>query len=202
MKKSEKTKKRILENAMSIFSEKGYDGTTTKEIAKASNVSEGTVFKYYNSKKNLLMTGILEFLSEFGYKLFIKSLEEILEKSDDLSFNEILKKIIMNRKKLADEYSHYLIVLLTEYKNHSEIQELFKNEFEEDMKAIFDKLISIGIKKNVITDQTNNYIFIRNMLGSFMIMIFNHYYLNQWSSGLTFEEEVDIVINQLINGLK
>lgn len=202
MKKSEKTKKRILENAMSIFSKKGYDGTTTKEIAKASNVSEGTVFKYYDSKINLLITGILEFLSKFGYKLFIKSLEEILKESDDLSFNEILKKIIMNRKKLADEYSHYLIVLLSEYKNHSEIQVLFKKEFEEDMKAIFDELIRIGFEKNVITNQTNSYIFIRNMLGSFMIMIFNHYYLNQWSSGLSFEEEVDLVIDQLVNGLK
>lgn len=202
MRKSEKTKKRILETAMNIFSNKGYNGTTTKEIAEAANISEGTIFKYYKSKKNLLITGILEFLSKFGNKLFVKSLDEILKKSEDLSFKEILKEVIMNRKNLADEYSDYLIVLLTEYKNQPEIQELFKNEFEEDFKDIFDKLIRIGIKKNIITDKTNHYIFIRNMLGSFMIMIINHYYFNQWSSGLKFEEEVDLVIDQLINGLK
>jgi AcrR family transcriptional regulator len=202
MKKSEKTKRRILETAMKIFSNKGYNGTTTKEIAEAANLSEGTIFKYYKSKKNLLITGILEFLSKFGNKLFVKSIDEILEKSEDLSFKEILKRVIMNRKDLADEYADYLIVLLTEYKNQPEIQLLFKRKFEKDFKVIFDKLIKIGIKKNIITDKTNHYVFIRNMLGSFMIMIINHYYFDQWSSGLKFEEEVDLVIDQLINGLK
>lgn len=202
MKKSEKTKKRILENAMSIFSKKGYHGTTTKEIAEASNVSEGTVFKYYNSKINLMITGILDFLSNFGHELFIKSLEEIIEENKDSTFEEVLKKIIMSRKALADEYSDYIIVLLTEYKKHPEIQELFKKEFGEDFKAFFNRLVKFGIKKNVITDKINNYIFIRNMLGSFMIMFINHYYFKQWSSGLSFEEEVDLAIDQLINGLK
>lgn len=202
MKKSEKTKRNILKEAMKIFSEKGYHGTTTREIAKASNVSEGTVFKYYNSKINLMITGILDFLSSFGYELFVKSLEEIIEDSGDLSFKEVLKKIIMSRKKLADEYSDYLIVLLTEYKNHPEIQELFKKEFEEDINHFLKRIVALGIKKNAISHETNSYIFIRSMLGSVMIMLFNHYYFNQWSSGLTFEKEVELVIDQLINGAK
>ncbi len=202
MKKSDKTKKRILEVAMKIFSEKGYHGTTTKEIAIGANISEGTIFKYYHSKINLMITGILDFLSNFGHDLFIKGLEEIIEESENLSFEEVLKKIIMNRKALFDEYSDYIIVLLTEYKNHSEIRELFMKEFEDDMQYFFDQLIRVGIKKNVLTDRSNSYIFIRSMLGSVLIMLFNHYYFIQWSSGLSFETEVDLVVEQLINGLQ
>lgn len=202
MKKSDKTKKRILKVAMKIFSEKGYHGTTTKEIAIGANISEGTIFKYYHSKINLMITGILDFLSNFGHDLFIKGLEEIIEESESLSFEEVLKKIIMNRKALFDEYSDYIIVLLTEYKNHSEIRELFMKEFEDDMQYFFDQLIRVGIKKNVLTDRSNSYIFIRSMLGSVLIMLFNHYYFIQWSSGLSFESEVDLVVEQLINGLQ
>ena len=102
MKKSEVTKNNILEKAMKIFSKQGYHGTTTKEIAIAADISEGTIFKYYHSKKNLLISGILDFMSKFGHKLFIKSLEEIIDEKSEASFEEILKMIIVSRKKLAD----------------------------------------------------------------------------------------------------
>lgn len=202
MKKSEKTKKRILVSAMKVFSEKGYDGTTTKEIAKVAQVSEGTIFKYYNSKLNLMVTGILDFMSKFGHELFVESLEKIVKDSEEISFKAVLKRIIMNRKALADQYSDYLIVILTEYKNHPEIQALFKKEFEEDIKKFFDMLIKLGIKKNAIASNTNHFIFIRNMLGSVIMLILNHYYFDGFSSGLTFEEEVELVVDQLINGLQ
>ena len=38
---------RILHSAIKIFSEKGFDGATTNEIAKDAGVAEGTIFKYY-----------------------------------------------------------------------------------------------------------------------------------------------------------
>lgn len=202
MKKSEVTKNNILEKAMKIFSKQGYHGTTTKEIAIAADISEGTIFKYYHSKKNLLISGILDFMSKFGHKLFIESLEEIIDEKSEASFEEILKMIIVSRKKLADQFSDYIIVLITEYKNHPEIQELFKNEFENEMKDFFNDLIAIGVKKGVLTDEMNHYLFIRSMLGAFAIMLLNHYHFNQWSSGLSFEEEVDLVIDQLINGIR
>ena len=44
----------ILFAAIKIFSEKGYNAATTSEIAKEAAVSEGTIFRYYKSKKDLL----------------------------------------------------------------------------------------------------------------------------------------------------
>jgi TetR/AcrR family transcriptional regulator len=44
----------ILEAATLIFSEKGYDGARTAEIAEAAGVTERTMFKYFRTKEALL----------------------------------------------------------------------------------------------------------------------------------------------------
>lgn len=43
----------ILQVAVQLFSEKGFSGTTTKEIAMAAGVSEATVFKHFANKDEL-----------------------------------------------------------------------------------------------------------------------------------------------------
>ncbi len=49
----------ILEVAMSVFSERGFRGTTTKEIAAAAGVSEAMVFRHF-ANKDELYTAILD----------------------------------------------------------------------------------------------------------------------------------------------
>ena len=44
---------RILTSAVSCFSAKGYSGTSTKEIALAADVTEGSVFRLFGSKEAL-----------------------------------------------------------------------------------------------------------------------------------------------------
>ena len=50
-----KTKKEvILETALELFAERGYEATPTSLIAKEAGVSEGLIFKHYHNKVNLL----------------------------------------------------------------------------------------------------------------------------------------------------
>jgi len=44
---------RIIESALLLFSEKGFDATTTREIARASGVSESVIFRHFQSKDEL-----------------------------------------------------------------------------------------------------------------------------------------------------
>ena len=46
-------RQQLLKVAMHLFSEKGFSGTTTKEIAAAAGVSEATVFKHFDNKDDL-----------------------------------------------------------------------------------------------------------------------------------------------------
>ncbi|MCG6143678.1 TetR/AcrR family transcriptional regulator [Leptospira bandrabouensis] len=54
--------KDIVEAAENVFSELGFDGATTAELAKQANVTERTLFKYFPSKNDLyrrVLSGLL-----------------------------------------------------------------------------------------------------------------------------------------------
>src|SRR5258708_13703242 len=50
---AEDRKLQILRVAVSLFSQRGFGGTTTKEIAQAAGVSEAMVFRHFATKQEL-----------------------------------------------------------------------------------------------------------------------------------------------------
>lgn len=52
------TRNRILDAALELMYERGYDGTTTRAIAASADVNEVTLFRHFGSKRNLLMAVI------------------------------------------------------------------------------------------------------------------------------------------------
>jgi len=57
--KGEERHRLIVEAAIALFSQKGFRGTTTKEIAEAAGCSEATIFKHFTTKEDLY-SAILE----------------------------------------------------------------------------------------------------------------------------------------------
>jgi AcrR family transcriptional regulator len=90
----ESTRTRILQSALRLFATQGFEGTTTKDLAQAANVAEGTLFRYFTNKKAILvelategwigiLTDLLTELSEMGsYKAIAQVIiiEEIANK--------------------------------------------------------------------------------------------------------------------------
>ncbi len=50
---SEERRAAILEAVLRVFAEKGFDGTTTRELADAAGVSEALLFEYFPTKDAL-----------------------------------------------------------------------------------------------------------------------------------------------------
>ena len=48
--------------AVELFSRKGYANTSSKEIAELAQVAEGTIFRHYGTKENLLVHILLRFI--------------------------------------------------------------------------------------------------------------------------------------------
>jgi TetR/AcrR family fatty acid metabolism transcriptional regulator len=65
---------RILKAAEIVFAEKGYIQATISDIAKISNVSEGTIYGYFKNKQELLLS-----IAEKEIKDHIDNLKEIFE---------------------------------------------------------------------------------------------------------------------------
>ncbi|WKN29360.1 TetR/AcrR family transcriptional regulator [Apilactobacillus kunkeei] len=45
-------KRKVLKSAIKLFSQNGYQSTSTSSIAKDCGLSEATVFKHFKNKKN------------------------------------------------------------------------------------------------------------------------------------------------------
>lgn len=53
--KAEETRARILEGALKLFREKGFDATTMRDIAQAAGMSLGSTYYHFDSKEALVM---------------------------------------------------------------------------------------------------------------------------------------------------
>ena len=56
--KKQRTRQQIADAAWELFAERGFDGTTVAEVARAAEVSEATVFNYFASKEDLVYSGL------------------------------------------------------------------------------------------------------------------------------------------------
>lgn len=75
------TQEAILDAAYTLFARKGFNGTTTREIAENAGVNELTLFRHFHSKDNLLS----QVLSQYAQ---LEQLEKRLEEALEGSFAE------------------------------------------------------------------------------------------------------------------
>jgi AcrR family transcriptional regulator len=88
------TKEKIIDAAFGLFSQKGYLGTTTKEIALHAGVSEVTLFRHFGSKESI-------FEEVIQSKSFLPDLKNLIPKLENLSLKDTLLEIATeNIKKL------------------------------------------------------------------------------------------------------
>lgn len=75
-------KTRIMECAMELFYERGYDGVSVQEIVDAAGVTKPTLYHYFHSKY-----GLLEALLEYYYEDFRQGISKTLVYEGDLPMN-------------------------------------------------------------------------------------------------------------------
>lgn len=85
-------REQILKGAMRLFAQKGFRGTTTREIAQRLGISEALMFKYFPSKKALYRAIIQKMTDGSEERLFPK--EAIQAKDDRQVFKSIASYLI------------------------------------------------------------------------------------------------------------
>jgi AcrR family transcriptional regulator len=73
----EETRNRILKAALELFSKHGYTGATTREIARSSDVTEVTLFRYFPSKEKLFGEVVLRYLPGQDFEEFVKNAKKL-----------------------------------------------------------------------------------------------------------------------------
>lgn len=67
------TREKIMTAARSLFEQKGFAAATTKQISKSAGVSEITLFRHFNTKRELFEQTVKSCLHTYDIELYLKS---------------------------------------------------------------------------------------------------------------------------------
>lgn len=90
----EDRREQILLIASQIFSQKGFNGTTTKEIAEQVGVSEAIIFRHFPSKQELYSATLDNKTTELMQPLWLNCEELMLKKDDQGVFITLATQIL------------------------------------------------------------------------------------------------------------
>ena len=92
---AEKTRKRILASALTLFVAKGYERTTFTDIAAKLKMTKGAVYWHFESKERLLMALVEEMLSRFEEQT------TALMPKDELTVEAVSRMMVENARALV-----------------------------------------------------------------------------------------------------
>ncbi len=189
----------ILTAALTVFSEKGYSASTTSEVAKMAGVAEGTIFRYFKTKKELLSAIVKRFVATVSGTMILSGIEKIILESKDKDLRTFIKEILKDRLKLIHQVAPVFQVVMTEALYHPEIRiALYENVYKQSLEIIqpvFARMEASGFFRKGLSKDT----LLRTMLGSFAGLILQFVMTDMTQE--KFEEETDRTIDLLFYGM-
>jgi AcrR family transcriptional regulator len=72
----------IARTALVLFSEKGYRATSVGQIAREAGIGKGTVYDYFETKEDIFIAAVMEWLGQFEDSLMVRldGLEDPIER--------------------------------------------------------------------------------------------------------------------------
>jgi AcrR family transcriptional regulator len=116
---------KILNAAVETFSEKGYAASSTSEIAQKAGVAEGTIFRHYKTKKDLLLSIVAPTMAKLIAPFVLKDFNKVLN-SDYPRYEDFLRAVIVNRMEFARNNLKIIKIMLHEIPFQAELQQQFK----------------------------------------------------------------------------
>jgi AcrR family transcriptional regulator len=188
---------RILEAALEVFAEKGYDRTTIDDIAKRAGVGKGTIYNRVGRKEDFL-----ELLIQRSANITFENLKSAISKRSDpiLQFKEIINTI-------CDEFENnlnHLMFLWAQLTAHASRNSLDIKESlvtHKDIARLFqlvENIFNRAIKKKQLC-AFDVPVIVRALLQLFDP---SYYYYLRSKCNYTKSEIAQLTINLFLNGLR
>lgn len=88
-------RQQLIETALDVFSRKGFDGATTKEIAAEAGVTEAIIFRHFPTKQALYSAVVQAKRDVTEIKAWIGSVKKFIGRNDDAGlFREIARAML------------------------------------------------------------------------------------------------------------
>lgn len=147
--------RRVLESAVILFSEQGYDKTSTKDIAQHAQVAEGTVFKHFKNKQTLLYAGLIPILKNNVIPVALSEFKTELTMTHDLK--TFIDMFVDNRSQFIYDNRVLIKVLLNESLTSVQLQTMVLNLFAKNLLAQLTPLLQRLIDQGYMRDVNKEY---------------------------------------------
>ena len=143
------TKERILEEALNLFSQNGYAGTSMSDIAGALGITKAALYKHFSAKEDiweaLIQRGEEQYQMRFGSLAHPPKIPESVEELKELSLRQIAYTMH------APDIVKYRKLLTIEQFHNERIAEVATMHFVTGLESlytmIFEKMMENGIIK-------------------------------------------------------
>ncbi|MBD2361885.1 TetR/AcrR family transcriptional regulator [Anabaena sp. UHCC 0399] len=164
------TRSRILQAALKLFAAQGFDGTTTRDLAQAAGVAEGTLFRHFSHKKAILVevatAGWVEILTDL--------LTELSEMGSYKAVAQVMRRRMWNLQKNAD----LMRVCFMEVQFHPDLRDRIQIEVINKMTDVAEAFFQTAMDKGVYRQMDANLV-AKVFLGMFAVAGFSNNTLMQ-----------------------
>ena len=160
----EDTRTKILQAALKLFARRGYDGTTTKDLAKSAGVAEGTLFRHFNNKKAIL----IEVATAGWVDILTDLLTELSEMGSYKAVSQVMRRRMLNMRQNSD----LMRVCFVEAQYHPELRDTIQGEVIDKMTDVAEAFFETAMDKGIYR-RMNPKIVAKVFLGIFAIAGFS-----------------------------
>lgn len=167
-------REQIVGAATRVFAEKGFRRATTREVARAAGVSEGTIYNYFEDKDALLLA-ILDRLNETERRA------EDFEEGMAADFRGFLEQYLRRRMSLIWENREVFRVVLSEMLVNSELRERYRRQVVEPTMRIAEENFRMRMERGEVREMDTPLV-MRSVAGALLGVVI---------LGLLGDEEID-----------
>jgi AcrR family transcriptional regulator len=159
------TRDRILGAARRLFASQGFDGTTTRDLAEAAKVAEGTLFRHFANKKAILV----EVATEGWVEILTDLLTELSEMGSYKAVAQVMRRRMWNMQKNAD----MMKVCFMEAQFHPDLRDRIQEEVIDKMTHVAEAFFQSAMDKGIYR-QMDAKLVAKVFLGMFAVAGFSH----------------------------
>lgn len=149
----------IIEAAVKVIAEHGYHNAQVTKIAKEANVADGTIYLYFKSKEDILISLFHEKMGDF-----IQHSREQIDLAD--SAGQKLRELIYNHFKHLSSNVEFAYVTQVELRqSNPKIRQGIRQSIKNYLRLI-DEVIEIGIEQGLFRKDIPLYIIRKMVFGT------------------------------------
>ena len=187
------TEARILKAAQRLFARRGYGGTTTRDLAQAAGVAEGTLFRHFDSKKAILV----RVATDGWVELLTDLLTELSAMASYKAIGQVMRRRMSNLPQNAD----LMRVCFMEAQFHPELREQVQGEVIKKMIDVTEAFFQTAVDRGIYRPMDPRVV-ARIFLGMFAIAGFSQSMLEETAdSPRAIQELAEGLADVFLNGV-